>query len=290
MNPAATYEEAVERAAAFAAADDDRILPEARTVLLAGGAKTPLAVVLFHGITNNPAQYSQFAPQLRAQGVNVFVPRMPFHGYKDRMTSDIAKLTSEMLLERATEAVDVACGLGDRVGVAGISMGGSIAAYFAQHRAIDVAVPIAPDFALLQLPYVASYAAERVLLWLPNMFFWWDPRVRGRQEPHTAYPRCSTHALMQTMRIGDDVYRACRKEPPRAGRIATVVNPSDPAVNNEVTRDVCEAWSGWGVPVRYVELRRLPENHDIVDPRNPLARTQLVYPKLLELLLQTGAG
>jgi hypothetical protein len=52
-----------------------------------------------------------------------------------------------------------------------------------------------------------------------------------------------------------------------------------------VTRQISTQWSGWNPPaVEYVELRRLPENHDIVDPQNPLARTDLVYPRLLKAL------
>jgi esterase/lipase len=288
--PAVSYEEALQRARAFAALDDDTILPAARTALHEHGHATPLAVVLFHGITNNPAQYAQFAPLLHQRGVNVFVPRMPEHGFADRMTTAIVKLTAERLLASATEALDIACGLGERVGTLGISMGGSLAAYFAQHREIDIAVPVAPDFALLQLPYAVSHLLERLLLMLPNLFFWWDPRVRSHQQPATAYPRCSTHALMQTMRIGDDVYRASQRQRQFARRIAVVVNRCDPAVNNEATQHVATEWCGWNRDgVEYVELRNLPENHDIIDPNNPNARTKLVYPRLLDILTASGA-
>jgi alpha-beta hydrolase superfamily lysophospholipase len=267
------------------ALDDASILPEAHTALLDHGTRTPLAVVLFHGITNNPVQYAEFAPMLRDRGVNVFVPRLPEHGDRDRMTDRIARLTAETLLASAGEAVDIACGLGERVGVLGISMGGSLAAYFAQNRPIAVAVPVAPDFALLQLPYGVSRTLARIVLTLPNFFFWWDPRTRTRQRPLTAYPRCSTRALMQTLRIGDDVYAEAQKKRQLAERVVTVVNRCDPAVNNEATQQVSLEWSGWNRKgVEYVELRRLPENHDIIDPQNPLARTQLVYPRLLEAL------
>jgi alpha-beta hydrolase superfamily lysophospholipase len=283
--PAQSYDEAIARARAFMALDDASILPEARTSLLETGKTTPLSVVLFHGITNNPAQYAQFAPLLHARGVNVFVPRMPEHGDRDRLTDRIANLTAESLLASATEAVDIASGLGQRVGVLGISMGGTLAAYFAQNRAIGVAVPVAPDFALLQLPYAVSRTFARIFLMLPNFFFWWDPRTRARQRPLTAYPRCSTRALVQTLRIGDAVFAQAERQRPLADRIVTVVNRCDPAVNNEVTKQISTEWSGWNRKgVDYVEMRRLPENHDIIDPQNPLARTQLVYPRLLEAL------
>jgi esterase/lipase len=284
-HPASSYEEAATRARAFMALDDNSILPAARTVLLDHGTRTRLAVVLFHGITNNPAQYAELAPLVHQAGANVFVPRMPEHGDRDRLTTRLAKLTAEALVVSANEAVDIAFGLGERVALLGISMGGSLTAYFAQYRTIALAVPVAPDFALLQLPFPVSRLLARIFLVLPNVFFWWDPRAGMKQRPLTAYPRCSTHALMQTLRVGDDVYSAAKQRRPLAERIVTVVNRCDPAVNNEVTEEIVKEWCGWNRNgVAYVDLRRLPENHDIIDPANPLARTDLVYPKLLEIL------
>jgi alpha-beta hydrolase superfamily lysophospholipase len=283
--PAHSYAEASERAQVFMARDDESILPQARTALLSHGTQRPLAVVLFHGFTNNPAQYAAFAPLVYGRGANVFIPRMPEHGDRDRMTTRLRNLTAEMVLASATEAVDIACGLGERVAVLGISMGGSLAAYFGQFRAIELAVPVAPDFALLKLPYSVSRLLARVVLRLPNFFLWWDPRAGIDHAPHTAYPRFSTHALMQTLRIGDEAYAAARQRPQLATRIVAIVNCADPAVNNEVTRSLASEWQGWNRQgVDYVELRDLPENHDIIDPENPLARTDLVYPRLLSAL------
>jgi carboxylesterase len=284
-HPAQDYAQGVDRARAFMALDDDSILPEGRTAFLDCGKRTPLSVVLYHGLTNNPVQYAQFAPLLHERGINVFVPRLPEHGDKDRMTKRLAHLTAETLLASANEAVDIACGLGERVAVMGISMGGLLAAYFGQYRSIALAVPLAPDFALLQLPYGVSRSVAWIVSKLPNLFFWWDPRVKEKQRPLTAYPRCSTHALMQTLRIGDDVYAAAKTRKPLADSLVTVVNRCDPAVNNEATLEVCREWSALKpAGVSYIELRNLPENHDIIDPANPMARVDLVYPKLLEIL------
>jgi alpha-beta hydrolase superfamily lysophospholipase len=267
------------------ACDGANILPQARTILLEHAAATPLAVVLFHGLTNSPAQYAQLAPELYNRGVNVLVPRLPDHGFRDRLTTAIAALTAETLIASATEAVDLACGLGERVGVLGISMGGLLAAYAAQFRDVAVAVPVAPSFALLHLPYPISRAVAAIGRRLPNRFLWWDPREGASKPPITAYPRFPTHALMQTLRIGDAVYAAARKQPPLADRIVVVVNPRDPAVNNAVARSVVTAWSARKENVaEYVDLTDLPLNHDIIDPQQPLARTDLVYPKLFDAL------
>lgn len=281
---ALSYHDALAAARAFCARDGPEILPQARTRLLDCGEQTPLAVVLFHGLTNNPAQYAQFAPLLHARGINVFVPRFPEHGDRDRMTARIAEVTAEQLLAVGSEAVAIAGGLGRRVAVLGISMGGLVAAYFAQFRSIDVAVPVAPTFSLLRLPHAVSRTLVHIALVLPNRFIWWDPRVRGSEPPVTAYPRFSTHALARSMSIGDMVYSAARRRAPLTRRIVTVVNRDDPAVNNAAARRVSAAWAAHKPEgVEYVELTGL-RLHDILDPQQPRARTDRVYPKLLEAL------
>lgn len=287
VDPATSYEQACERVRRFQAYDDERILPEARTTLLDHGRCTELAVVLLHGFTNHPGQYRAFAPMVYARGANVFIPRMPEQGDRDRMSRRLARLTAESLLDRASEAVDIACGLGERVCVAGISSSALVCAYFAQYRAdVSRAIAIAPVFAMLKLPYWVSVAASRMMLVLPNTFLWWDPRLRENQHPATAYPQFPTHALAQTMRIGQDVYGASKRQPYASGCVNLVTNAHDPAVNNAVSEQVVRRWQRQrSSGVSSYEFIDLPVNHDIIDPDNPRARTDVVYPKLLELIV-----
>jgi alpha-beta hydrolase superfamily lysophospholipase len=283
--PAASFGEAVARARAFMALDDASILPEAHTALLAD-APADLAVVLLHGFTNHPGQFREFAPMVRAKGANVFIPRLPEHGDVDRLTTRLKHLTAEAWLASATEAIDIACGLGKRVAVLGISTSGLLCAYAVQYRS-DVwrSVPVSPFFALLQLPHGVSSSIGALLRWVPNMFLWWDPRVKAKQRPRTAYPRFSTRALGQALRISDLVYRDADREKALAQQAYTIVNRADPAVNNAVSAEVSRDWHGLrGYGVAYRELRNLPTNHDIIEPDNPLARTDLVYPILLDAL------
>jgi len=283
--PAAGFDEAVARAKAVMALDDANILPEARTALLADGP-AELAVVLLHGFTNHPGQFREFAPLVRARGANVFVPRIPEHGDVDRLTTRLKDLTAEAWLASATEAIDIACGLGKRVAVLGISTSGLLCAYAVQYRS-DVwrSVPVSPFFALLQLPHGVSSSIGKLLRWVPNMFLWWDPRVKAKQRPRTAYPRFSTRALGQALRISDLVYRDADREKALAQQAYTIVNRADPAVNNAVSAEVSRNWHGLrGYGVAYRELRNLPTNHDIIEPDNPAARTDLVYPVLLDAL------
>jgi len=286
--PARTYAEALDRVRAMETLDDASILPEARTALYDHGAPTPLAVVLLHGLTNHPGQYREFAPAVYARGCNVFVPRLPEQGDRDRMTTRLAKLTAEELLESATEAVDIAQGLGERVAILGISTSGLLCAYFAQYRS-DVArsIPVNPVFALLHFPYVVSRVIEALLLRVPNMFLWWDPRVKVKELPSTGYPRFPTRALAQSLRIGDAVYTDAKRHALRAQSVVVVTNRRDPAVNNAATRQVVRAWRSLAAErVKTYEFTTLPVNHDIIDPQNSQPRVDIVYPALLTLLLE----
>lgn len=275
------------RVKAMQALDDERILPQARTALLDHGGRAPLAVVLLHGFTNHPGQYREFAPLVHARGANVFVPRMPEQGDRNRLTRRMSRLTAEALLERASAAVDIARGLGERVCVAGISSSGLLCAYFGQYRAdVARAVAIAPVFSMLRLPYRASYALTHLMLAIPDMYLWWDPRAKEQQRPATAYPWFSTHALAQTMRIGENVHVQSRRAAPAASSIVFVTNHQDPAVNNAVTHGVARAWAKHnGAMVRELEYTNLPRNHDIIEPDNPNARTDVVYPQLLDIVM-----
>lgn len=284
--PAISYEDAQRRIAAMKQLDDGSILPIADTTLHDHGKQTDLCVVLLHGFTNHPGQYRELAPQLFERGYNVFIPRLPEQGDRNRMTTRMAALTAEALLASATEAVDIAQGLGKRVAVMGISTSGLLCAYFAQYRP-DVArsIPVNPVFAMLHFPFAVSNGIARALLLLPNFFMWWDPRNKEKELPHTGYPRFPTRALARCLQIGADVAKSAKSAPPQAKSIVVVTNAKDPAVDNGATQQVVRAWSERSPhAVQSFEFTGLPENHDIIDPENLHPRIDIVYPKLIELI------
>ncbi|MBV9272042.1 MAG: alpha/beta hydrolase [Candidatus Eremiobacteraeota bacterium] len=283
--PAASYEEAMQRVKAFRALDDTTIRPEAYTRVFEHGSQSDIAVVLYHGFTNHPGQYVEFAPMLFQRGMNVFIPRLPEQGDKDRMTTRLANLTAEELLTSASEALDIAQGLGRHVVILGISTSGLLCAYFAQYRGdVARAIIVAPLFGLLRFSHTATSVIGAVARRLPNRMLWWDPRHKMDILPSTGYPRFPTRGLAQTLLIADDVYAASRKCSPAAESAVLVTNRRDPAVNNAVADRVVERWNARrpGFAEIYC-FDDLPVNHDIIDPQNAAPRTDLVYPKLLEL-------
>src|SRR3981081_1839753 len=73
--------------------DDPRVNPACYSVAFDHGRAPSRAVVFLHGITSSPFQFHQLGQLFFSRGYNVLVPRMPRHGYLDRLTRDPAHLT-----------------------------------------------------------------------------------------------------------------------------------------------------------------------------------------------------
>ncbi|NCC32534.1 MAG: alpha/beta fold hydrolase, partial [Chloroflexia bacterium] len=141
------------RAMLEAEAADPNLNPECASQLIEQGRRTTKVIVFYHGFTNCPAQFIPLAEQFALRGYNVYIPRIPYHGYANRMTPALAQLSAEELVRFADESIDLAHGLGDSITVVGLSAGGNIAGWIAQERT-DVAqvTLIAPMFHVHGLP------------------------------------------------------------------------------------------------------------------------------------------
>ena len=132
--PADSYATALVLADRLRAADGPEVNPLCRSRVLEQGRRTRVAVVLLHGYTNCPQQWDRIASAYAASGVSVVVPRLPGHGYADRLTRALGDLTPEALAAVADQAVDIAAGLGEEVHVVGSSAGGALATWLATRR------------------------------------------------------------------------------------------------------------------------------------------------------------
>jgi pimeloyl-ACP methyl ester carboxylesterase len=244
----------------------------------------PTAVVLLHGLTNSPPQYDLLAPQLHARGHVVIVPRMPYHGYHDRMTDAIARLRADQLQEAALEAVVIAAMCGRRVVVLGISSGATLAGWLAARTHVDSAIAVAPFCGLRELRGELNDALGMLLRVAPNVFGWWDPRRKEDQPPPHGYPRYATRALGESLLISSCISAEPRTAGDHGRRAILVVNEHDPVVNNAHAARRFAELEDCGVACERVVLHGLPHIHDIVEPAIPQARTDLVYPKLIELV------
>lgn len=247
-----------------------------------GEEVAPSAVVLLHGVTNSPPQYDRLAPQLHARGHAVIVPRFPYHGYHDRLTTEIARMRAEDFETTALRALALAALCGNRVVVAGISVAGTLAGWLAARTRVDLAIGIAPYCGLRTVPGAANDALGALLRAAPNVFLWWDPRNKANQPPEHGYPRFATRVLGECLGISTTMTDA--PSGPHARRAVLVLNENEPAVNNaHAERRFC-ALREHGVDVERVVLPGLPPIHDIIEPAIPQAQTELVYPPLIDLI------
>ncbi len=287
-DPASSYEEACARFAAYLERDTTDIDPLSRSRLVTPGHRVERIVVYFHGLTNAPRQFDKLSERFIARGYAVLVPRVPYHGYLDRMTTDQKNLTVRDLVQVTAEYVDLAAGLADEVTVTGISMGGILAIWAAQYRPVAVAAPIAPALGLPKIPYITTGAIFGAMGRLPNRFQWWDPRVKQNLGgPPYAYPRFATHALVATQRLGLSLMNVARTERPAAQRIWMISNDADLAVSNSAAATLVRRWRDNGASS--VQAFRFPRQmklfHDVVDPLQPNANPDLVHPMLEQIIV-----
>jgi carboxylesterase len=287
-DPASSYEEACARFAAYLERDTSAVDPLSRSRLVTPGHRTQRVVVFFHGLTNAPRQFDKLSERFIARGYAVLAPRVQYHGYLDRMSTDLKNLTVRDLVEVTAEYVDLAAGLADEVTVTGISMGGILAIWAAQYRPVALAAPIAPALGLPKIPYVTTGAIFGAMGRLPNRFQWWDPRVKQNLAgPPYAYPRFATHALVATQRLGLHLMNVARTERPAAQRIWMISNDADLAVSNSAAATLVRRWTESGASS--VQAYRFPSQlklfHDVVDPLQPNAKPDLVHPMLEQIIV-----
>lgn len=242
-----------------------------------------------HGLTASPKQFAAFGQMLFEHGHNVVIPRLPHHGYRDRMTKALAQLTKDELVACGLEGLDTARGLGADVTIVGFSTGGTVAAWLAQTQTLPHVVLVAPFLGSLWIPRLITGAATRLVLWLPDVFLWWDPIKREGLMPEHGYPRYSLHAAAQVIALAQDVLHAAG--PPATERVTLVVNASEATVSNAAIEDLYRLWRArMGGGIELVRLTGLPVSHDIIEPERKLNPVESVYPRLLELLRRQGSS
>ncbi len=267
--------------------------PVARPVLLEHGRRTPVAVAWLHGYTNCPRQFEALGRRCHERGWNVWIPLVPHHGLADRMTDVTSMLTASELEEWGNKAVDVALGLGERVVVGGLSMGGTVSAMLGLRRAdVSLALPIAPLLSPLPGPEALNRAAAAMLRILPDRMVWWDPKARQSiAGPTHAYYRYSMRGIAEILRLGFAFVDAARKTSPAAASFRFVLNDNDESMRNTLAEAVLARWKKRGIAnADAIHLgAELGFRHDLIDPDQPYARTEVAYPILIEAI-ERGLG
>ena len=280
------YQAGIEIAAGLQALDGPNVNPLCQTRLYTHGRRTERSLLLLHGFTNCPQQFDALGKRFFEMGWNVLIPRYPRHGYSNRLTTSVAELRLEDLLAVANRSAEAGAGLGGRLTVAGLSLGGILTGYLAQTReGIEHAVLIAPMFGLRPIPGPGLNALAKLAHILPNFYIWWNGELKDNIGPSHGYPRFSTKAYAALFDAGSVVFKAARRSAPKAASIAVMTNAAEPRLDNRFTYRLVELWRRHGAVVRTFEFpasEHLP--HDLIDPANPTQATERVYPVVIDTI------
>jgi esterase/lipase len=291
--PSQSFEESLQRIDMRRKAESEIIDPSGRTMLMDHGKKVERVIVFFHGFTKSPRQFEALGAQFYNLGYNVYIPRIPYHGYKKFMSAHLERLTAQDLAQASDEAVDIAQGLGEHVTVAGISMGGVMAGWVAQLRHdVDQAVIIAPSFGINNVPNCFLKPSINFLTIAPSFFIWWDSQKKNNLDvPQATYYGFPSRAIGEVFRLGWDVQILEKKSRAAAHSILIITNANDHAVSKEEINVVIHNWQKYDISQiqSYEFSKKFNVGHDLIDPQQPDQNVSAVYPKLISLI-RGGTG
>jgi pimeloyl-ACP methyl ester carboxylesterase len=164
----------------------------------------------------------------------------------------------------------------------GLSAGGNVAAWIAQHRQeVARVIIIAPAITVARIPSPLDAPAMNLMKRLPNVSIHQRPdSARGH-----AYFGTSTRGLGETLRFGASVM-AANGEPPAVRDITLVINDNDHTVNGGPALHLVDRWQRRDGVVtttfRFDRTLRLP--HDVIDVTQRCGLPDVVYPAPIALI------
>jgi carboxylesterase len=153
-------------------------------------------VLLVHGFTGNPSSMRPWGEHLADEGFAVRVPLLPGHG---TTWQDCNAHTEQDWVRAVDEAFDELAADCDRVVVAGLSMGGTLAIRLAERRPAEVAGLVLVNPALL-----TQRLDAKLLPLLARLTPSWSPIGNDIKKPgvtELAYDRLPTRAMVALRRL-----------------------------------------------------------------------------------------
>jgi esterase/lipase len=269
--------------------DSDKVNPECQDIIMSHGQKQPKSIVIYHGFTNCPKQFTKLGGELFEKGYNVYIPRIPYHGFTNVMTDALQNLNSGDLLNTINDSYQIASGLGDKVDVIGISGGGNMALWAGYNYKANQVLAIAPllaptGYSNWQIPLMQKYVQLKT-----NEFRWWDNDAQDKPigGPKHAYPRYTSKAGNAFLEVALDLQRRLNFDSnTTATDFKLLLLESDQAVDNIVANEYFDLIDEKALHMspRKIISASYNLNHDIIDPMQNQANTDLTYPIILDML------
>jgi esterase/lipase len=257
--------------------DDSVVVSGGRSILMSHNAKAPRVYVLLHGFTDAPTQFAPIGAHLYADGANVYIPRLPHHAERTSPLRAIGRVRSDELAHFADSTTEIARGLGDTIVVVGLSAGGVLAGWIAEHHPeVQRAVLIAPAIAPGRLSDGEGEGLVMLASKLPEVVRMTAPIDTSRPEN---IPGITTRGLAELLRLGRRVHDDAELAPPLVHDIAFLLNEADQTVSEGASLDLAQRWMDRGATVeafRFSASTKLP--HNIMELTSHGGNTELVYP------------
>jgi esterase/lipase len=250
--------------------DGDEIAVPCKSQFLSHGARTATVHVLLHGYTNAPAQFREIAHAHFDQGANVLVPRIPYHGYLDPDAHQLGNMTPAVLEAFCDEVAEEAAGLGERLIVTGLSLGGLLAGYLGKMRdEVAEARLVAPFIQPKAVPGWVDGPFDAATRALPDLYSWWNPKLHEKEVAGTwATPKFSLKAIGAQITFRRQLEHISPARTTKLDRVLLVVNDNDIAVRNDRAYDfVAQQLEPLALEVESIELKKsLGFTHDVFEP------------------------
>ena len=273
--PAPLPSSAAARAAVTAEVAAERdVKPECHSRLLEPAGAPKGVIVLLHGLATCPAQMSALAAVLVGDGYVVYVPLLPQHGEIGGTGASLNGLDEQQLRRVGDRSVDVARGFGLPVSVLGISAGANVASWIGLHRRdVDVTVSVSPTLGFGHVPSFVTTGYMNLFARVPSIAFGY-----GTKLPHR-YGGLATQPLAKTFNFGRALLDAAGDHRPAARRTVLVLNEHDHSTSSDLALKLAGRMQST-VQALPAALQ-LPA--DVIDPLQPGAKVEDVYPLLVAL-------
>lgn len=283
----ATYEAAIADVPSFDEKEGKEVADLCVSRVYHSGKKVARSIILWHGYTNCPKQFDELGKRLAAKGYNVLIPRTPGHGYTDRMTDALGKVTFEDFIAYIHRSLAIGAMLGEETTVVGLSGGGTFAMWSALYekdaeRVISIAPVAYPDGFD---PYLREFVI-RYTSWMPNELRWWSDEKKGDLPgPPYSYRRYASKSMGIILHMSSTVEQALRGGMQLHKPVTFVINEADQALRTPELIEISGLFEKAGAQMqRYVFEKSKGLPHDLIDEHNIKEHKEEVYEVILELI------
>jgi esterase/lipase len=206
------------------------VMPGAEPFAFPGsGANARTGVLLVHGFTGTPMSMRPWGEHLAKEGFAVRCPLLPGHGTR---WQDANLATHDQWTAAVGDAFDALAADCDRVFVAGLSLGGTLATRFAETRPTDLAGLLLVNPALL-----TQRLDAKLLPLIARLTGSWAPIASDIKKPgvvELAYPKLPTRAMLQVRTL----WAATRADLPKVTTPVIVFHSADDHVVEPINTQV----------------------------------------------------